>query len=390
MSLINLWNTSENLLTGKSVKQIIAIAGSGKIADGNATSIEFRALLSKVSSGILARYAEECLNEAFPESGLVLQDTINEIGRRLGFDVLDRRYRGKQGDIGNDGLWRRPGEYSIVVEVKTTDAFRIDLNVIANYRNALVENKAIDENTSSILVIVGRADTDDLEAQIRGSRHAWDIRLISIKSLVRLMHLKESVEDPETLRKIHQLLIPREFTKLDGIVDLLFEATEDTKITDEITPPAGPQKTDTKESPKLTPVAFNDVCAKLISEHLGKVLLKRTRAFYSTPDNDVRLICAVSKKYDDSKQGNYWFAFHPHQREELEAGSITFAGFGCGSPAFTILIPGADFIPMLEGMNVTEKDGRMYWHVQISEQENIPVLIRRKGQPKIDLSKYRL
>lgn len=390
MSLLNLWQTSEALLKDKSVKQIIAIAGTGKLADANPTSLEFRSLLSQVSSDVLARYADECLAEAFPDSGLVLQDTINEVGRRLGFNVTDGRYRGKVGDIGNDGLWVLKDGSSIVVEVKTTDAYRIDLNVIARYRNELCTNGIIEEKNSSILIIVGRADTDDLEAQIRGSRHAWDIRLISIVSLIQLMRLKESVEDPTTLHRIHQLLIPKEFTKLDAIVDLLFATREDVKEISETEIPTLNEKSEVKLLPKFKPVAFNDLCADLVGKHLGRTLIKRTRALFSTPEEDLRVVCAVSRKYEDSKQGNYWFAFHTHQRQALEAGGITYVAFGCGAPQFTILIPGKEFVSWLEGMGITENEQRLYWHVQIFVQDDVPFLVRRKGVPRIDLSAFRL
>ena len=44
---------------------------------------------------------------------------------------------------------------------------------LARYRNQLIESRRITKN-SSILIVVGRNDTSDLEAQIRGSRHAWE------------------------------------------------------------------------------------------------------------------------------------------------------------------------------------------------------------------------
>ena len=58
-----------------------------------------------------------------------------------------------------------------------------------------------------MLLIVGRQDTGDLEAQIRGSRHAWDIRIISVDALLRLMSTKEEVEDPLMMQKIHSILV---------------------------------------------------------------------------------------------------------------------------------------------------------------------------------------
>ena len=99
---------------------------------------EIRALLAEIPSERLVQYSDECLEEGFTGSGLALQDIINEVGRRLGFDVVNGRYRGKSGAIGNDGLWELPNKHKFVLEVKTTDAYRIDLNTIADYRRELL------------------------------------------------------------------------------------------------------------------------------------------------------------------------------------------------------------------------------------------------------------
>ncbi len=45
---------------------------------------------------------------------------------------------------------------------------------------------------------------------------------ISIDALMSLMRLKENVEDPKTIQRIHDILIPREFTKLDEIIEIVF------------------------------------------------------------------------------------------------------------------------------------------------------------------------
>jgi hypothetical protein len=146
-------------------------------------------------------YADQCLNQSFTDSGLALQDIVNEIGARLGADITPGRYRGTLKHLGFDGLWKFSNGHSIVIEVKTTDAYRIDLNTIADYRKALIENGNITKDTSSMLLIVGRQDTGDLEAQIRGSRYAWDIRIISVDALLRFLSIKEEVEDPQLIQE---------------------------------------------------------------------------------------------------------------------------------------------------------------------------------------------
>jgi len=128
------------------------------------------------------------LSSTFDKAGMVLQDLINELGRRLDYQVINGRYQGTSKAIGYDGIWSSPApeKSTIIAEVKTTDAYRISLNAIAHYRQELLTNGSV-TGEPSILILVGREDTGELEAQIRGSRHAWDIRLISTEALIKLV-----------------------------------------------------------------------------------------------------------------------------------------------------------------------------------------------------------
>jgi hypothetical protein len=139
MSLIELWKSSKNQIEGKHVQQIIAFAGEGQLKDGHVASSEFRVFLSNMSSGLLATYANQCLENSFNGSGLALQDIVNQIGARLGFSITNGRYRGTSGQVGYDGLWKFPSGHVSLIEVKTTDAYRIDLDTVANYRKQLIK-----------------------------------------------------------------------------------------------------------------------------------------------------------------------------------------------------------------------------------------------------------
>ena len=142
-----------------SVEQVVATAGDGSLKDGSTCCEEMRAFFSQVPSDKLAVYAEQCLASSFSKSGLVLQDIVNEVGARLGASVTHGRYRGSAKHSGFDGLWAFPSGHSIVVEVKTTDAYRIDLNTIADYCRTLISSGRTAEARSSILLVVGRQDT---------------------------------------------------------------------------------------------------------------------------------------------------------------------------------------------------------------------------------------
>lgn len=396
MALIDLWRDSRAQISNKNVQQIVAFAGDGKLTDGNSSSSEFRAFLGQIPSEMLVRYTSECLVDSFTGSGLVLQDTVNEVGARLGFRVTPGRYRGVAGQLGFDGVWESADGHSIVVEVKTTDTYRFDLNTIANYRRGLIKDGIISEEHSSLLIVVGRDDTGDLEAQIRGSRHAWDIRLISTEGLLSLLAVKEEVEDPTIQNRIHSVLRPREFTRLDEIVELLFSTAEDIKqeqvVANEVSEGGEGDEDDegatADRKPKFVPVAFHDACIRRIEKVLGTSLLKRSRATFAAPDKDLRLICAISREHLRSGTQSYWFAFHPHQTEYLSASESSYVAFGCGSEHQLLLIRYTEFALWLDGMNETTTKHRTYKHVSIFRIASGFELVRRQGWPRIDLTSY--
>jgi hypothetical protein len=285
------------------------------LRDGAAASNEFREYLELIPSHLLASYCNQCLDEPFEQSGLALQDLINELGKRLGFQVEFGRYRGKQAAIGYDGIWKFSSGHQAVIEVKKTSAYQVRLDTIATYRARLVEAAKLSPIQSSVLIIVGRDVTTDLEAQIRGSRHAWDVRLISVEALLRLLDVKEELEDPTIVRRIHQILIPREFTKLDEIIELLFSAASDLRPsveagTTEMT--AGDLKT-TEETAAVA--AFHPKSIEMLEQRLGVALVKQTRSSWASADGSTVVICKASRPSGDRGDYAFWFGLYEFQME---------------------------------------------------------------------------
>lgn len=258
MPLLAFWQSNPNAAEQLSIEQVVSLAGDGVLKDGSSCSEEFRGYLKQIRSIKIAGYIEHCLSAGFTRGGMVLQDLINELGRRLDYEVTNGRYQGTVNSIGFDGIWVSPEGHTIVTEVKTTDSYRISLDAIADYRVKLIDGGRINAR-SSILIIVGRQDTGELEAQVRGSRHAWDIRLISTEALIKLVQLKENAEGPETGRKIRSLLIPMEHTRLDQMIDVVFTTAKDVETAtqseqgDALT--ASPSSESVKESPPDSPKA---------------------------------------------------------------------------------------------------------------------------------------
>jgi len=72
MALLDLLKESPDQVQDKQVQQLIAFAGAGKLIDDSECSVEFRAFLRSVASLNLRNYADQCLNQTFPNSGLAL------------------------------------------------------------------------------------------------------------------------------------------------------------------------------------------------------------------------------------------------------------------------------------------------------------------------------
>lgn len=391
MALTELWKSNRKELEQKHVQQVIGFAGDGKLKDESSASKEFREFLALVPSGFLAKYADDCLKDKFDSSGLALQDIINQVGSRLGFKVDEGRYRGIPGEVGFDGLWHAPDENCIVVEVKTTDAYRIDLDIVAAYRRKLIAGGKLAEGKSSILIIVGRNDTGDLEAQVRGSRHAWDIRMISIDFLLRLMRLKEELGDPKIISKIRRVLMPQEFTKVDGIIDLVFSAAEEVKKDEELsTEVTEDEDGGEKKHPKFVPLNIRDACAGRVQAKLGVELIKRSAAVYSSPDEGTVLVCVNSREYKKQNYSGFWYAFHPYQKELFEGVKNGYVALGCGSEKCVLLFPAVIFLAWLPIFHTTQDGDRFYWHVRVESNAQGYRLRVRKGNKPIDVTSYLL
>jgi hypothetical protein len=397
MSLVlDSWTNSRKEMNQKTIHQLLNMCGDGKLKDGNLTSVEYREFLSAIPNENITRYTSECISSDSDKSnrGLVLQDLINEIGGRLGFNVTHGRYRGTSNidTIGFDGLWKTPSNDSIVIEIKTSSTYNIDLGVVGTYKRQLIENGKCSEEKTSILLVVGGFNTDGWESQIRGSKRLWDTRIISVDGLLRLLDIKGDIDEPEVFNKISNILIPKEYTKVDGIIDIVFSTTEDLKSDIQETVDEEVQKGNgKKKSPQFTPVAFHEKCIERVQSHLNTGLIKNTRSTYIDSKKETAVTCVVSKEYPgtDNSTG-YWFAFHPHQKERLLDFPRGYLGLGCGSPELIILFPIQSFIPHLDKMNTTIRSDRCYHHIHIKNEGDDIYLLTKRDFDHVKVNEFKI
>jgi len=370
MALLNFWKNSREDVLKLKIEQVVSNAGDGSVRDQSICSTELREYFGQCPAENLLLYAQQCLEKAFNNSGLVLQDIVNEFGRRLDFDVENGFYRGKPSAIGFDGIWRSKTQADLIIEVKTTDYVTIDLDTHAGYKERLLSAGKTTKEAST-LIIVGREDTGALEAQIRGSRYAWDMRLISVDRLVRLVQIKEKSDDATTVNPIRQLLRPFEYTKIDRIIDVIFTTTQNVESQQEMEPNVAETIGTGKETNRQVRTNFEELNAKrqqavsAFAEMKGVPLIKRGTTLFSSPDKNLRVCCAVSKRYESEYQP-YWYAYHPAWRDFLADGQDSYFILSCMDRDEAFAIPFEWLLNNRENLNRTERGDKSYWHVPIT------------------------
>ena len=103
-----------------------------------------------------------------------------------------------------------------------------------------------------------------------------------------------------------------------------------------------------------------------------------------------KVACLVSRSYGDGDQEGYWFVYHPPQEEELLRATEGYIAFGYGSPNLVFLVPVETMASWKSGMNVTERDRGMYWHVHINRDGPEYFVRLKPGFDRPDLEPYRL
>jgi hypothetical protein len=366
------------------IDQIVHLAGNGELRDNSECSNELRKFMETVDSQHLASYARHCAQTAFPNSGRVLQDIVNELGRRLGFSVKNGLYQGRQGAIGFDGLWKSANA-TLVVETKTTDAYTFPLETLGRYLESLqVQNRA--DDSTGVLLVVARDDTGALEAQVRGSRLAWSIRIIGLEALIKLVQVAEESVGTEVIQRIHSLLLPIEYTRLDRMVEVVFAAVEDKELASASEGLQAEQPVEDAEQSGTIPQR-KLVIAEAYGRLHGHALVRRRFSLFSDPNNNLRAVVSVSRRYNTDR--DYWYAYLPVQSEWLAGAPEGVLLLGLmDRPDEVIALPRAVIEGFVPQTHVRDRPGRRYWDIYLRIRDDRLFIWLPLSQREIDLTSY--
>jgi len=202
---------------------------AGEWNDESQASTKFREILQneQTSTEEIEAFLREALDNSGSPYNLALQDLVNNIGERLGFNVDYGLYQGVTGSIGYDGKWiSTTGEEDIhlVVETKKSTAYQIDPGQVGGYIDELCSNEDVPREQIYGLYVVGDSDPSNVAQTILGSRYQNQVRVISAKQLFSLLEIQE--DSGLRHEQIVDVLLPINTVDVGQLVDLIQDVIE--------------------------------------------------------------------------------------------------------------------------------------------------------------------
>ena len=194
---------------------------------------------------------------------------------------------------------------------------------------------------------------------------------------------------------MRSILIPMEYTRLDGLIDVIFTTAQDVETAVEPQLDLDIEDTGvTKEKSKwdftetgLIDKKRDEILAEVSRIH-GIKLIRKSRATYWTAGREFRVACTVSKRYEQPKDP-YWFGYDHKWREFITASEVGFLVLGCMDLDFAFVIPSTVMEEKLTDLGTTDNARGMWWHIVLRQNDNGKYLmVCSKTGKHLDLTPY--
>lgn len=381
-----LWEKDEAFIN-KNIEQILVWIGN---INEEEKKEELRSFFKLIPLEQIKKYLYECINSKFADKGFVFQDLVNELGIRLGNDVSFGRYKGKKGENGYDGLWKSKSGHVFIVESKTTDNFSLDLERLNTYRQKLINSGEVSEKDSSILLVVGQKETNTIVNTITGSKYKWNMSVIGVDSLLKIVEKRDKEDDVEIYDKqISNILKLEENVDMDKLIEITFpEKQKELRKS---------SKTFNFRSTKKRKenVNFYIECMSEINKekkiHLSKKV-GSSKVLYEDKLKHIGVIIIISNITKKETYDSFWFAYHDHYKEYMKQYKEKYIALGCGSKEDILLLPIHIMDQNIDKMGFSNKKNKVHWHVYVKKEgkDKFYMNTPRGEQKWIDISKYHI
>lgn len=217
--------------------RIVNLAGDW--TDGSHASQEFRTILEdeQTPTEDVESYLQEAIQGGETHHNRALQDIVNNLGQRLGFQVEYGVYQGTAETIGFDGHWISTAaetETHLVVETKTSTTYAIDPGQAGGYMKTLVNENEIDREQVYGLYVIGEGDVETVAKTVLGSQYRDRMRVITAQRLLNLLKIQQ--ESGLLHEQVVDVLLPINTVDVGQLVELIqdvieFRETDDEDVT---------------------------------------------------------------------------------------------------------------------------------------------------------------
>lgn len=364
MSSSRRWRTPPELTEAKHHYRLIEFDENtrsrelGNAPESHQLSVSFRALLSESPLPLVRKLACICIQRALTRP---LQDVVNELGRRFGFDVENGPYRGRWEGPGYDGLWSLPDGRLVIVEVLYEDAWVFNATAIARCRSLLFQSGRLEGKTFSFLLLP--SEQGSFAKGSLGPEDASPVLAMGLTFLVKLAHLRETLEDPAAIRQIAEVFIPSEHIQADAIV-----ARMSSSIELSTSAPMTPELGAGAESPWEPTESgdFREACISRLASREGVKFAAWSNSAFVSRDETVRAVVETSKEYGDADCAHFCFALHPSPHLFLNGAKRGFLVLVCGTPDKAVALPRAFLRTLRKDFPTGERRlASFYWHLHV-------------------------
>ena len=190
-----------------------------------------------------------------------------------------------------------------------------------------------------------------------------------------------------------------EYTRLDGLIEILFTAAADVEVNDIPLPDGDDERTSDSSTSKdkwqftdsdILQSKREEIVVKL-GERIKTPFIRKSRATYWSTDHRKRMVCSISKRYKRRTATPYWYAYHPQWDEFLKEDPDSVFVLGCIDLPVAFSIPRITMEGILPALNTTGRDDSYYWHIHISEKTvgQYAILLPKRSSI-LDLGSFRL
>ncbi len=408
MNLVERLEQNPGYILSHSLRELLSLASEcAEGGDKPLTSEQFQSYLANqlITPSKLYEYVDSSLTGHISCAGYVVRDIANELGSRLGFAVDRGTGSLPSAAPSYDGVWFHRDSMAIAVDLCIGPRKPNDIrNLLELHKESVSKRKA--GKPMSMLFVVGRDNTSQLENIVRNLDCAKYVRVVSLDKLATMLLLFEASPSNRYGDRLRALLEPEDYVRIDSIIDLAAEAPGFEKLKQSRENITEVRKKDSRAAPDTSSNHNGDdvlkgsnasiragVILAFNNKHSAQLVKGRgSQTFYSADRYGHGVCVLISRLGQGSNSGDvYWFGYSYKQNELLKNRKKGYLAFACAGKrnAGVYVIPHQVFARHMHLINQAMLHGRPRWHIHLQSLHG-QMYLKLPGHEPLNIEEYRM